>query len=895
MKKHQYSLRFWIAFGTLLAVVSPSWADVISKADNTDAFNLGTSWVGGIAPGTNDIATWNSALSTRTYTLGADLSWLGLAISFDPGGNIVFNSGNTLTLGAEGITTTPNRTITFNNAMALSTNQTWTVGQNTLTPAGQVDTAGFSLMLAGSGTKQFKSAIVGGGNLILNKGGTKLSNGSVATASDIFINNGASLTFDATPAAGGAARADSITMRGLGNDSARAILNGSGVSSANTLDTLAGSLTIDGGQAFVNLTPNSARTYVLTAANYARNPGGLVLFRGTDMGISTLASATVGDASVTFTSSPSLLGGSGAKDSKNVSILPGAYGNNVSPSGAGLALVTYDTTYGLRLLDTNTEFTASTTNLQTSLDNVRIVNVSGSGIVTNTLLTDTTLNSLSIDITGTGTNSGVTIAGDVSSRIMTLASGTIFSRQIVNNAIASDAVVITNLVIDLNGQEGVILSANNSNYNQGNTPAPLYIASSITNDGGHGITIGGIGGYNSQVQFIGSAPLTYTGPTIVNSGIFRMNKTPSNTGVPGDLIVNGGAILKSSESIPNSASLTLNGGTFYFDNTMSSGNNGHQETINNLYLNGGVIMYNAGDNHTFTINGNAIVNSGDLRLNNGGDVTVVGTTTVNGGRVLVSISSSATSRNAFFTLGNVAISNLVSGAYSPIVLKASSSNMGGQLILKGDLSFIGTDSNTNTVLFDSENSTLINQGIIALDGTRTFDIGNGAAAVDVQCNVAITNNGSTVGALIKAGLGTLALNGTNTFSGGTTVNVGTLAGTGTLSSSLLVKSGATLAPATAETIGIFTVSSNVTFEAGSILDIDIAGANADLLTVSGTVSGIVTVPVASNLAAGEWKVMTASSFDGQFSTTDPRWALYPRNNRTELWLTQKLGTVIVIK
>jgi hypothetical protein len=139
-------------------------ANVISKADNADVLNLGSSWVGGVAPGLNDVATWDAALTaSRTYTLGENLSWLGFAVPANPGGNLVFNSGYTLTLGREGIYTTPDRSITFNCGIVLGTNQTWLVGANTTIPAATVDTDGYTLTLAGGGTKQFKNTIIGGG------------------------------------------------------------------------------------------------------------------------------------------------------------------------------------------------------------------------------------------------------------------------------------------------------------------------------------------------------------------------------------------------------------------------------------------------------------------------------------------------------------------------------------------------------------------------------------------------------------------------------------------------------------------------------------------------------------------------------------------------------------
>ncbi len=917
MNKRTKSLALALCGMAMIASVLSVKANVISKADNADVLNLGSSWVGGIVPGANDVATWDAALTaSRTYTLGENLSWLGFAVPANPGGNVAFNSGYTLTLGSEGIYTTPDRSITFNCAIVLGTNQTWSIGSNTTTPAGPVDTAGYALILIGSGTKQFKNAITGGGDLILNRGGTKLSNGSVATASDVFINNAASLTFDAVPASGGAARAANIILRGAGNDSARAALHVNGVSSADTVDAITQALILDIGQSYINFNPNAARPLLLTADSLVRNPGSHTLFRGADLGVSTLASVTPGDANVSFTNAPAMLGGGGAKDSKNVSILPGACGNNTISTGAGTALVTCDSIYGLRLLDTATEFSPSVTNLQTALDNVRIVNTSGSGIVTNTLLTDTTINSLSIDETGIGTNTGVSVVGDTPSRILTLNSGTIFSRQIVTTATASDAVVISNLVLNLNGQEGIIMSANQNNYNQGNTPAPLYIYASITNDSGKGLTVGAIGGYNGHVQFIGPIPHAYTGPTVVNSGFFRMEKGSgyANIGVPGDLVVNGGTVLKNSESVPDTADLTLNGGSFYFDNTTSSGNNSHQETISNLVMNGGSISYNSGKNHRFYINGDARINTGDLKLNTGGDITVLGTTTLNGGRVLVSLSDSTNAFNAFFTLTDIVITNQPEAAYSPVVLKANATNTGGKLTINGNVTLVSNSANTNSVLFDSEDRTLAQQGVIALNGTRTFDIGDGAAEQDLLIIPLIIDNGAVVGGLTKMGAGTLALTSTNLYTGATAVSNGTLVVNGSVMSPVTVSSGAIfggtglvqVASGIALTIdaggivapgvsglGTLSITGDVSLNSASVYQVELNGNSSDALVVSGNVSGGAVLQVAqTGTGNGPWLIMKANQITGTYTVQGENLIASTKAGGTELWLVKRQGTVI---
>jgi autotransporter-associated beta strand protein len=612
---------------------------------------------------------------------------------------------------------------------------------------------------------------------------------------------------------------------------------------------------------------------------------------------------------------PALLGGGGAAGSTTVSILPGAYGD-LTATGNGTALVTYDAAYGIRLLSTNSEFSAGITSGQSQLDNVRYVNTSGSGIVTATLTQDTVINSLSFEETGIGTNTGIQISGNVPTRQLTVNSGVIFARQTVSSAVGSDAMFITNLTLNLNGQEGVIVCQANG-LNQGNTPAPLYICAAITNDGGKGVTIGTIGGGNGEVYFSGNATNSYTGPTTVNSGYLRLSRTPASISIPGNLIVNGGTVIKSSEAVPDTADLTLNGGSFYFDNTTSSGNNGHQETIRNLFMNGGAISFNTGKSHRFYINGDAVINVGDLKLNTGGDVTVLGTTTLNGGRVLVSLSDSTTSVDAFFTLRDVVITNLTEGAYAAIVLKAHATNKGGKLAIGGTVTVVGNSVNTNSVLFDSEDRTLAQQGVIALDGTRTFDIGDGAASTDLLIFSTITNNGANVGSMIKNGAGTLALNGANAYTGATAVSNGTLAVNGNIVSPVTVSGGAVLTgtgvvsvasgtaltvgaggivdPGASGAVGTLTVTGNVSFADASVLRVDVDGSRADVLAVSGTVSGG-TVSVQKVGGRTEpWLILTATAITGSFVSADPGLSIATQANNTELWLVRRVGTLITVQ
>lgn len=152
------------------------------------------------------------------------------------------------------------------------------------------------------------------------------------------------------------------------------------------------------------------------------------------------------------------------------------------------------------------------------------------------------------------------------------------------------------------------------------------------------------------------------------------------------------------------------------------------------------------------------------------------------------------------------------------------------------------------------------------DGS-TMQIGDGGTAGSVSGNIgnygAVAFNRSdavTYGGVIEGngrlrqiGLGTLTLTGLNTYTGATTVEAGTLSvngsiaassgvtvmtgatlgGTGTLPS-VTVQSGGIFAPG--NSVGTTTVSGNLTLAPGSTTAIEVQGAAADRINVSGTAS-----------------------------------------------------------
>ncbi len=135
-----------------LALAPAADAATIIKANNTNNLNLGTSWVGGVAPGASDVVVWDGTVtSPQTVALGANLSWSGLTIGST--NTVTISSGNALTLGSGGLTVNGTLTIasgaTISGALAGAGNLNLTVNQNRTWSPSSVSFTG-TLTLRGS-------------------------------------------------------------------------------------------------------------------------------------------------------------------------------------------------------------------------------------------------------------------------------------------------------------------------------------------------------------------------------------------------------------------------------------------------------------------------------------------------------------------------------------------------------------------------------------------------------------------------------------------------------------------------------------------------------------------------------------------------------------------------
>lgn len=313
-------------------------------------------------------------------------------------------------------------------------------------------------------------------------------------------------------------------------------------------------------------------------------------------------------------------------------------------------------------------------------------------------------------------------------------------------------------------------------------------------------------------------------------------------------------------------------------------------------MNAGTIDANSLTIAVRTVDGNAGSVNGTMNIN-GGSLIVSGTATIGEGNTGI---TSTTNTNAVV---NVA----TGGTFGAGTLRlAENANVNGTVNLNGGTVQFATlsqgagipafnfDSGTIQNL-PSQNLTNTNVTINLLTaGTHEINVDAGQTAT-IQDTAALAN----VGSLTKTGAGTLILSGANTYGGGTTVSAGALRasnttgsatgsgdvtvgstglleGEGTIGGNVVVQSGGTInAGNGADDLGNLTVNGNLTFEAGSSLDVDIDGTTSDVITVLGAVSidntAVITGDVLNPSTHGlDYIVIddqTAGSVNGAFNTS----------------------------
>lgn len=196
-----------------------SQAAEIVKTDDTNALNLGTSWVGGMAPGSADVALYNSTLTAaRNSAIGDDASWLGIKVLTSGGTHRISNSGTgtsgkILTLGSSGVDMSgASQNFDIWARTTLGANQTWNVaGSRSLGIVGwgtsnadgllyDFDLAGYELTKSGTGTLNVTNGYgITNGTLKISAGTVQLTANSsrvtgLSSSASVQVDSAASLS-----------------------------------------------------------------------------------------------------------------------------------------------------------------------------------------------------------------------------------------------------------------------------------------------------------------------------------------------------------------------------------------------------------------------------------------------------------------------------------------------------------------------------------------------------------------------------------------------------------------------------------------------------------------------------------------------------------------------------
>jgi autotransporter-associated beta strand protein len=330
--------------------------------------------------------------------------------------------------------------------------------------------------------------------------------------------------------------------------------------------------------------------------------------------------------------------------------------------------------------------------------------------------------------------------------------------------------------------------------------------------------------------------------------------------------------------------MTVANGTFNSENDMFVGHSGDGSSSGTLNINSGGIVNIASTTKRWMMFGRfdsvkAVMNvnsGGVLNLNAGTDLHLEWTAvnheiTVNGGSIL----GTAATSPSYMALGhgtlvitNGGLVRLPGGcdAWDGNIFVESGSVLETKWLISGSPTAGNVYINGGTLRGTANDS-----GFINFWGAGKPYISSGGATIDtagytLPCWTGLLEDAASPGGgLTKVGNGTLFLNGANTYTGNTAVNAGLLGGSGTIAGTVTVAAGAGLAPGNG--LGMLTVSSNLTFSAGSTNTFEVDGTTPtnDVVALGDAVTygGVLKIATNGTFTAGQ----TFTLFSGAGATS----------------------------
>jgi fibronectin-binding autotransporter adhesin len=779
----------------VLCSTSLADAALIYHTGSSGTLNKKNSWHGKTVPTAADIAVWN-ANSAGSLNLGSNLSWLGIQILAFTGNNLVFNSGNTLTLGSGGIDmSVATVDFTLNCSVVLAVAQTWSVNSGRNLTAGGVLSGSGGLTKTGAGTLTLTGANT-------YTGGTTIHGGMIS------INNAASLGVGTTAlvinptgtlrTTGTFATSRATTLGGTG-----------GASSGGTFDVTSGTThTRDGVISGTgSLTKTGAGILSLTAAN--TYSGGTFVNAGT---LSTWSDHSLGAAPAVLgssTGSVQLANGttlqtnfSTTGDNRQLQLLSGTatlevtngysqQRNGLTSGSGGLVKTGIGT---LILTNANTYTGGTTVNAGT----LQVNNTSGSATGTGAVVVNSggTLSGLPAAV-------GFTAPGSIAGSVTINTGGTLLARSggtFTFGGLTLNAGAITNFQLGAHTSTAII---NITGINALNLAGASTI--NIVNAGSLGA--GTYQLFNYSGSLVGSFANLTLGSTPGLGYTYSLSNNQTNGSI--DLIVSlsdrqwahdldglwGTASNWTNNAAPNAAGAQAN-----FFGTINSA---RTVTVNGAYTVGSMTFDNA---HSYTVAASA---GNSLTLNNSGTAhmsALQGNHSVTAPLTLANDLSVSTVANSSLTLGG-AISgtgrSLTTSGAGTVALNGTTANTysGLTTVESGTLQLAKT-AGTNAVAGNLQvnsgaSATLLasnqiaDSAVVTVNGTFTTGAfletigslageGNIVTAAGGVLTIGSANNLSSTfagvisgsGTIAKAGTGTLTLTGTNTFGGaGQTVSI----------------------------------------------------------------------------------------------------------------------------